>query len=246
MVLRADRAEPAPFDAHGAALLIREAAARALMTVVRPLGWGQAKPSADTRSSQFSRTPVLLVPGIRRNRSSLMFLRQFLKHRGWRWAHAVNHPRSDLGLAGLAAALHEQVEALREASGADQIDIVSHSYGGLVAAWYVKHMDGDKRVRRLVTVGSPLHGTKMAVFGRGRPSTELLPTAPILDELSPLPIRTICIWSPDDPVVVPSRSAIATDAESVRIEASGHVDMLVSGRVFRAVQTALSDVSEPA
>lgn len=246
VVLRAERAELAPFDAQAAALLIRETAARALMTVIRPLGWRHTRPVPSGPVLQLKHTPVLFIPGVRRNRASMRFLDTYLTHRGWRWTYAVNHPRGDLGLAELAAGLQLEVEALCQASGADKIDLVGHSQGGLIAAWYVRHMGGDARVRRLVTIGSPMHGTKMAVFGRGRASVELLPSAPILDGLSPLPIRTICIWSPDDPVIVPSRSAVAEGAESVRLEASGHVDMLLSGRAFRAVQAALSDVSEPA
>ncbi|TNE92899.1 MAG: alpha/beta fold hydrolase [Deltaproteobacteria bacterium] len=239
-VLRAERGEPSPFDSRAAALMIRETSARALTTLLRPLGWGTQAPRV---SLWGQRTPVVLVPGIRRNRGSLHFLQTFLTQRGF-GVHSVNHRRPERGLADLASDLATEVEAVCKAAGAEKIDLVGHSYGGLVAAWYVRHLGGDQRVRRLITLGTPFGGTKMAVFGRGRASVELLPASPLLKALTPLPVPTICVWSPDDPVIVPSRAAVADGAESVRIEASGHVDMLFSSRVFRAVQTSLSD--EPA
>jgi hypothetical protein len=48
------------------------------------------------------------------------------------------------------------------------------------------------------------------------------------------------VFSPDDPVVVPASSAIPPHGgQAVRVEECGHVEMLVSARVFRAVQAAL-------
>jgi predicted alpha/beta hydrolase family esterase len=237
MVLRAERGAHAPLDRGAIALLIREAAARSLHTLLRPLGWSTPGPQ---RSLWGQRTPVVLIPGVHRNRASMGFLETFLRQRGF-GVHAANHRRQERGLAELAADLGAEVERVCRAAGADKVDLVGHSYGGIVAAWYICHLDGADRVRRLVTIGAPFAGTKMAVFGRGRASIELLPTSPLLHDLSPLPVHTVCIWSPDDPIVVPSRSAVADGAESVRIEAAGHADMLFASRVFRAVQAALSD-----
>lgn len=240
MVLRAERGEHAPFDSESLALLIRETAARALHTLLKPTGWRDAQPE---RTLWGQRTPVVLVPGIRRNRASMRFLKTFLQQRGF-GVHSLNHHHSERGLAELAADLALEVESVCRAAGADKVDLVGHSYGGVVAAWYLKHLGGEKRVRRLVSVGTPFAGTKMAVFGRRRANVELLPNSPLLQDLTPLPVHTVCIWSPDDPVVIPSRGAVATGSESVRIEAGGHADLLLSSRVFRAVQAALSD--EPA
>lgn len=239
VVLRAERGEPAAFDRTQAALLIRETAARALNSLMQPFGWTSPRPSLTVKPGG---TPVVLVPGIRRNRSSMQFLEIYLHNRGFA-AHAVNHG-GEPGLAQLAEVLQQQVEDTCKATGAERVDLVGHSFGGLVAAWYVKHLGGDDRVRRLITVGAPFGGTKMAVFGRRAVHHELLPGSPLLESLAPLPVPTVCIWSPDDPVIVPSRAAVADGAESVRIDGSGHVDMLCSSRVFRAVQAALSDMAE--
>ncbi|MDB5962036.1 MAG: hypothetical protein JWP59_3330, partial [Massilia sp.] len=61
------------------------------------------------------------------------------------------------------ARVEAAVQGLLRASGAGQIAIVAHSMGGLVArAWLRQH--GSARLARLITLGSPHHGTVLANF----------------------------------------------------------------------------------
>ena len=96
-------------------------------------------------------------------------------------------------------------------------------------------------MRRLVTLATPWQGTKLAVFGRSLSLREVRHRAPVLDRLFPEDTPTVCIWSPDDPVVVPAGSALPPDGHGTRvaIEAAGHVELLVSARAFRAVLASL-------
>ncbi|MEZ4236554.1 MAG: alpha/beta fold hydrolase [Myxococcota bacterium] len=183
--------------------------------------------------------PVLLVPGLTWNRTSLWPLATFLRRRGWRWVLPVDRAGRQRTLADEAEALGASLRRLCAASGAEQVDLVAFSTGGLVAAWYLRH-HGAGRVRRLVTLGTAWQGTRMAVFGRGRATEEILYRSHVLDGLWPVPVPTVCVFSPDDPVVVPATSAVPPDhADVVQVEACGHVEMLISARVYRAVQAAL-------
>jgi triacylglycerol lipase len=240
MVLLAERGEPVGWNARLGSVFAREAVSRALFIVLTPGGWGlythrrQAIPGEAHRG-----IPVLLVPDVAWNRSSLSFLRTYMVRRGWEWVTAVNPARGDLGLADRAQRLATHVDGLLRASGADRVDLVGHGTGGLVAAWYARHLANGK-VRRVVTIGSPWRGTKMAVFRSGRLASETTPNSPVLDGLSPADSSVTCVWSPDDPAVIPSESGLAkVGGESVCIEAAGHMEMLVSARVFRAVRAAL-------
>lgn len=241
VVLAVERGDPVVLDRRVASLMIREALARSLFFVLRPLGLTDSGPIIDVRGETPRSTPVLLVPGASNNRSSLGFLRTFLVHRGFAWVWAVNPPHlGDVGLADAAAALDRSVKRICEESRSQQVDLVGHGSGGLVAAWYARHLDTGGRIRRLVTVGTPWKGSKMSVFRRGRLGEETRYGAHVLDDLVP-PVRTISIWSPDDPTVIPSASAVPDQGvESVQVDSAGHHEMLMSARIFRAVQAALS------
>jgi len=242
-ILAADRGTPVAWSAKVVSVYVREALARCLIILMSPLGWTNPGPSLWSvgASTEVKRTPVLLLPGYGTNRSCLAPLCLFLANRGWTWLWAVNLGRRDRSLSDHAAEIGKQVDQLRRRTGAAKIDIVAFSMGGLVAAWYLRHLDGDQHIRRLVTIGTPWRGTRLAVFARSASAREMIYGAHVLDALAPPPAPTICIWSPDDPVVVPTSSGVAEQgAQSVRIDAAGHIDMLVSARVYRAVQAALS------
>ena len=106
---------------------------------------------------------------------------------------AMNYGRTDLldqsgmmivmpGINGVASIrqssdqLRRYVDKVRKKTGADKVDIVAHSQGGLVARHYIKFNGGanlrnkDKnKVGRLVMLGTPNHGTTLlgiAAIGR--------------------------------------------------------------------------------
>ncbi|MBX2803819.1 MAG: hypothetical protein KTR31_39450 [Myxococcales bacterium] len=232
-------------EAKVLAAVVREACARALLRLMTPLGWSQPapRPAHPRGVSERRAAPVLLVPGRTWSRASLLFLRQFLVQRGWRWVWPVNRGRgANGGLAQEAELLARRIRELRSVSGAQQIDIVGFSVGGLVAAWVLRHHpEARASVRRLVTVGTPWRGTKLAVFSPGAAAREIRFNSHLLDDLWPLPVPVFSIWSATDLVVVPGRSAAppSDQGTDVCIEAAGHVELLVSARAFRAVQAAL-------
>lgn len=239
VVLAVDRGEPLRFRAPLIALAAREASARALFWLARPIGWTASSPVQVPIPDESPPTrPVLLVPGISTNRSSMSLLRTFLQARGFDWVWAVNPPHGQ-GLASGAQQLGRLVEELKATSGATQIDLVAHGSGGLVAAWYARHLDEDGRIRRLVTLGTPWKGTRMSIFRSGPLQEETRYGSPTLDDLVPA-VPTTSIWSPDDPTVIPTSSALPDGVESVEISYAGHTEMLMSARAFRAVQAALT------
>ncbi len=242
VVQLAERGDPARLDARLAAVWTREALARALCTAMIPLGWGDRGPRQADVDSRTQRHAVLMIPGLDGNRSQLALLRLFLVRRGWAWVWPVN--RGDRGgvLAAEATLLAQRIETLQRASGSDRVDLVAFSTGGLVAAWALRHNpELHARVGRLVTIGTAWRGTRLAVFGRTPGHREIAFGSHVLDGLCPPPVLTVCIWSPDDPGVVPAESALPDHGvESVRLGGSGHVELLFSARVYRAVQAALA------
>ncbi len=232
VVLGVERGERVRFDAALLSLVVRESTARSLFWLLRPLGHIlDPSPGGPTEHP-----PVLLVAGSSINRSAFLFLRTFLRHRGFR-VGVVDPVQHQVGIAAAAEALRPAVERLLRGTPHETLDLVGYGSGGLVAAWYARHVE-PSQVRRLVTLGTPWRGTKLSVFRRGRLGDDTRYGSPLLDDLVPA-IPTVSIWSPDDPTVIPSSSATPDGLQPVEIEGAGHADLLVSARAFRAIQAAL-------
>jgi triacylglycerol lipase len=79
-------------------------------------------------------------------------------------AHAVRLPRT-AAVPDRAKALVEKIEAL----GHDKVDIIAHSLGGLDARYALAKLGLASKVRSLVTIGTPHHGTPLANWGSSGP-----------------------------------------------------------------------------
>lgn len=236
----ADRGEPFRIERRNLAVVAREGAVRSVARLLLPFGRRGSptyRPGDNTRDGA---VPVLLVAAPPANRAALLFLDAFLTHRGLPWVHRV-HLRRSASLDAMASELASSARELADAARSEQIDVVAYGSSGLAAAWWLHHLDGARRVRRLVTLGTPWSGTRMAVFDRSPLGRQLLPGAALLDGLYPTPVPTVAIGSPDDPLVVPASSAHFEGAVNVEIDGAGHTDLMMSARAFRAVYTALGE-----
>jgi len=84
-------------------------------------------------------------------------------------------------IAQNAAILGQYIDGVRALTGAEHVDIVAHSMGGLVARYYIDHLMESRTVARLVMLGTPNEGSDCAslpaALGIGVPATlELRPS----------------------------------------------------------------------
>jgi triacylglycerol lipase len=153
--------------------------------------------------------------------------------------------------------LRVQAQALQraaEATGAGSVDVVGYSAGGVVARIWIAELGGRALARRVVTLGSPHHGTAVAGLAAGllpgscpQACRQLAPGSELLTALPETPAgpRWTSIWTGDDDVVIPPASANlrgALDIELQRVCADSQVkhgelptDPLTIGLVERAL-----------
>ena len=162
--------------------------------------------------------PVLLVPGYGGSTASLQPLADRLTAQG-RDATVVRLPGDGTGDLGAAAdAVAAAAEAALDRSGADSVDVVGYSAGGVVARLWVA--DGGAAVaRRVVTLGSPHHGTTLAdLAGDVAPDqcpvgcAQLGTDSDVLARLNagdetPAGPTWVSIWTTQDRTVTPPDSA---------------------------------------
>jgi triacylglycerol esterase/lipase EstA (alpha/beta hydrolase family) len=206
--------------------------------------------------------PVLLVSGYGGSTASLEPMRSALLRAG---RDVVVVPPVGDGTGDLdeqADALGRRADAARDRFGAASVDVVGYSAGGVVARSWVKHHGGAATARRVVSVGSPQHGTTVADLAAGlggrcpTACTQLAPDSRLLRSLNardetPAGPSFVSVWSDDDDVVVPAASARLRGALNLTVQSvcprdrSRHGD-LPSDPVVEALLTSALGRSAPA
>jgi pimeloyl-ACP methyl ester carboxylesterase len=234
---------PATYVGHA-----REVACVAQAAVRYPLGLLESAittghPSGDTTHDR----PVVLVHGYGHNRSGWHSLNRSLRQAGFTSVHTTNYNPLRHDIPELGRQLARRVELVRSVTGADRVHVVGHSLGGVLLRWYVEELGGDETVHTAVTVGSPHEGTHVAGIGLGRTARQLEPDSWVIrrlaDDARPSPVRWIAFYSNLDMLIRPSSSAMlrhpALDATNILAKDHGHVGMMTSGLVVRAIAEQL-------
>jgi pimeloyl-ACP methyl ester carboxylesterase len=172
--------------------------------------------------------PVLLVPGYGGSAGSLQNLAARLRQAG-RDATVVDLPDRGQGdLTAQADAVGAAADQILARTGAVSVDVVGYSAGGVVARLWATEGNGAGRVRRIVMLGSPLHGTDVARLGTLVSGTcptacqQLAPDSAVLSRLDrePLPagVLGLSLWSTADEVVQPPSSSVEDDIPSPSLQ----------------------------
>jgi triacylglycerol esterase/lipase EstA (alpha/beta hydrolase family) len=146
----------------------------------------------------------------------------------------------------------EVLERLAHLPGFRHADLVGHSMGGLVATYVLKRLDGARRVRRVITLGTPHRGTPLALAGAllfgafSRAIWQMVPGSPLLRELEALPVppgAELIAVGADADAVVPSGFARVNGSPRHRNETLArldHLGFLHALESLQFVRTALS------
>jgi len=156
------------------ASLISSPAAQADTVDISPPGandWS-CKPTADHPF------PVILVPGTFESMAkNWATMAPVLKSEGY-CVYSLNYGSTNgvdaTGpIADSAAQLSPFVDAVLASTGAEKVDLVGHSQGGMMPRYYMGFLDGAKKVNALVGIAPSNHGTQGLIV----PSPDGLPSA---------------------------------------------------------------------
>ena len=233
--------------------------AAGVLVAVGAVGLWMARPDGPVAGPASQSLPgaVLLVPGYGGGRESLLALAGRIRAAG-RQAEVLTLPGDGTGDLAVQAAVLAQRAAAAVAGGAPSVDVVGYSAGGVVARVWVAKDATARLARRVVTLGAPLHGTRLAAVGGALvpgacpvACQQLAPGSTLLRELDgePLPARLpwLSIWTEDDQTVRPPESARLEGAVNVSLQdvcvgvrvqhSQLPTDPLAVGLVLRALGT---------
>ena len=205
--------------------------------------------------------PVLLVPGYGGRVASLDPLVAALRATG-RKVVVVQRLGDGTGdLRAEAQHLRDAAQQTRAAEHAPSVDVIGYSAGGVVARLWVRDYGGASVARRVLTLGSPHHGSSQAALGRelagGCPTAceQLVPDSDLLrrlnagDETPDGPLWAT-VRSTGDQVVTPVDSAALDGALNILVQdacpgsTAGHGD-LPGNSVTKAALTTVLGVEPP-
>lgn len=213
--------------------------------------WTMPRASACTRIHPASiAPPVLLLHGYGCNSGYWSHLAPRLDAAG------ISHATVDLeplmgDIDGYAPLVERAVEELCAATGAGKLVIVAHSMGGLVARAWMRAC-GTGRVARVITLGTPHHGTCLAAFGLGLNAAQMRrtlqgepPECAWLRQLAQgedAAARALVtsIFSHQDNIISPQTSSELPGARNIAFGGVGHVALGRNQRVLDAVMEELA------
>lgn len=216
--------------------------------------WYMPRARAHTRIYPGSdHPPVLLLHGYGCNSGYWASLAPLLD------AARISHATLDLepltgDIDGYAQRIEDAARQLRSQAGAPQLVVVAHSMGGLAArAWMRLH--GAQQVARLVTLGTPHHGTCLAAFGIGANAGQMRrmgvagPECAWLGALAggeqaDMRERITSIYSHHDNIIAPQTSSELPGARNLAFGGVGHVALGHNRRVLAAVLGEIGELRD--
>ena len=105
--------------------------------------------------------PVVLVHGTSASTGDYMELARELRELGWAVFIPTYGNRATNPIEDSAEQVLAYINQVLYATGAEKVIIVGHSQGGVLARYLIKRLEGASKVKHLISLSSPHHGTSL-------------------------------------------------------------------------------------
>lgn len=192
---------------------------------------------------------VILVHGYGRTQTDWLWFQHNLAKEISDPICAVNNWPTLGSIQQIAEVLKARIENLQVLTGCNTVTLIGHSMGGLVCSYLSEYGNDVQAINKVILLGSPLHGTKLAVLGYGTNARQMEPGSKFLTELL-TKIKSskksyYNVVSKLDNMVIPWGSAlIAADATDVSrqliLPLASHQELIYSRQVLAQIKTWLT------
>lgn len=157
----------------------------------------------------------------------------------------------------LAEYVAKKIESLYERYPIkEKISIIGHSKGGLIGRCYIKDFGGDRRVKTLITLGTPHRGNFWATLGLFTPLAFLTESirqmsaiSPFLRRMNKTPwprqVKIVSIYSKADNVCPFPGSVLEVpenqhnSIKNIEVDDVGHIEFLHKKRIYEIIRQEL-------
>lgn len=209
-----------------------------VVTRAEPLAFALTEAShvkPTVRASGSSR-PLVMVGGWGSTGKEFTLFMDKLRSAGIATVVNMQLPNNGFGdIRKSAQHLKEFVAELKRTTGAETVDVVTHSEGGLVLQHYLKSLDGAQHVAHAIGLGTPYGGIRTALSGVGdaiqgalldRAASQMLHKSTFMKELhtgnmTPGPTKYMAMISPWDGMVRKKRGLLPEAPNVTNVVLSG-------------------------
>jgi len=203
--------------------------------------------------------PVLMLYGLLSTRRTFEVLERRLRRDGYCVFSiklgGLMETFNSRGIDECAERVRAKVERLYSRfPGMGPLTIVGHSKGGLIGRYYVKRLGGDRRVKAVITLGTPHTGTRTAYLGCAlvgmfaKSVWQMTPRSPFIRKLRvgafPRHVRLVSIYSREDKVSPFPCCKLADDGVgntfNVEIPGLSHREYLYKRVAYEAIRAELA------
>lgn len=205
--------------------------------------------------------PVLLIHGYGCNSGywhamSKVLLKAHITH------YAIDMVPIIGGIDEYTPAIHQAIQRMRRETGHDKVILLAHSMGGLAARAYIR-AHGYRHIAKVITLGTPHHGTGLAHFGVGINTQQMRWTVTNQEGLVSEWLRSLAasespaiyqlfvsIYSHHDNIISPQTSSHLEGAKNLEFHAIGHValaiDPVIQAQVIREIRSVSEEEAKKA
>ncbi len=216
----------------------------AVIFAMRPFGifgWGKRRCGSENGR------PILLIHGYLQNATNWTFLKRTLCRRGFGPIYALNLSHPFRSIRDYAELVSQKAAEIAQETKRNDLTLIGHSMGGLVSAWYAAKIAEPGKVTDVITIGSPMNGTKLAAIAIGPNGREMEYGSDFVQKLQKEclqndKIRFYHIASKSDQIVFPYSSALTGlhPEREYLVDDIGHMTLILSFRVAEKIEEWLT------
>ncbi|MCA9749885.1 MAG: alpha/beta fold hydrolase [Romboutsia sp.] len=189
---------------------------------------------------------IILVHGYGRNKTDWLWFAYNLAKQTDQAIFSVNLQPALGSIQQIAESLNNSINNIIADTQCEEITLIGHSMGGVVSAYVSELLDDNKHIiKKVITLGSPLHGTKLSVLGLGTNSRQMEPNTKFLQDLT-LRMQSsnkkyFNIATKIDNLIFPWDSALLINnkEQTYTIPDESHLGLLYSDKVIDKIVTWL-------
>lgn len=194
--------------------------------------------------------PILLIHGYGHDSGAWVYLMPIFTQWGIGPIYTIDLGSANKSIIDYAKRIQEMAKAITYETNKTDLFLIGYSMGGLAASYYAFHLAQENTIKGIITLGTPLNGTKTAKLGYGACCQEMAYQSPFVEELK-IKIannQKIPFWhigSHSDTIVFPAASAWlqGKNSQNIFFEEKGHLSLLYSKRIADCFYRILSTLS---
>lgn len=110
-------------------------------------------------------TPILLVHGYMHSSAAWIYISKRLAKAGFGPIFSLNLGSPFHSIEEYALMVEQKADIILKQTGYNDFILIGHSMGGVICSYYATALAPKNRVKAVITIGSPLHGTKLGSLG---------------------------------------------------------------------------------